>query len=405
MGPVSTAAVRALAALALALSGCGFLISTVRDAVDGASGGGGGELLEGQHARGSTSGGGRAHAISCGAASQSPQRVYEFTAPRADVFVFDSTTSDYDGVLAIYDAHGSELGCNDDHGGTRASQVTLSLSEGDRVRVVQGGYSGRAGHYELWVQGSGAALTAGGPRPPAAALQESTQTSGDTAGLASIPGLDCPPAGPMQEWTFTPSADGSYLVQVDASYDAYLGVFAAQDSISLACNDDSGGSVTRSRAIVPMMQGSTYRVVVGGAGGQSGTYVLSAQPMPTSTALRVDRPLFFEGGGTDDEPNLCGVPDGSVDRSFVFSPPGEAFYSIYADTMGTLVVSDGRRVIACLSLDPARRAGLLLKGGHRYRLTLELSAPDGQAHAMLVQRVRPDDADWRSAPLMMPAAP
>lgn len=73
--------------------------------------------------------------------------------------------------------------------------------------------------------------------------------------------------------------------------------------------------------------------------------------------------------------------------------------------MGTLVVSDGRRVIACLSLDPARRAGLLLKGGHRYRLTLELSSPDGQAHAMLVQRVRPDDADWRSAPLMMPAAP
>lgn len=234
--------------------------------------------------------------------------MYEFLAPRTDVFVFDSTTSDYDGVLAIYDTHGAELGCNDDYGGTRASQITLSLSEGDSVRVVQGGYSGRAGHYELWVQGSGAALEASGQRAPAAALPESTQTSGDTAGLAPIAGLDCPPAGPMQDWTFTPSADGTYLVQVDASYDAYLAVFAEQDRVSLACNDDSGGSVTRSRAIVPMMHGTTYRVVVGGAGGQSGTYVVSAQPMPTSTALRVDRPLFFAAGGTDDEPNCAASP-------------------------------------------------------------------------------------------------
>ncbi|MDQ3032025.1 MAG: hypothetical protein M3Y87_06385 [Myxococcota bacterium] len=90
--------------------------------------------------------------ISCGSAGQAPQRAFEFTAPGDGYYAFESRTRDYDGVLAIWDPNGQELGCNDDAGSTRRSRIDLLLVEGQTVEIIQGGYSGAAGTFELQVR-------------------------------------------------------------------------------------------------------------------------------------------------------------------------------------------------------------------------------------------------------------
>ena len=47
-----------------------------------------------------TSGSPSRHAITCGSASGSPQNEHLFVAPAGGTYDFDSTTTDYDGVLA-----------------------------------------------------------------------------------------------------------------------------------------------------------------------------------------------------------------------------------------------------------------------------------------------------------------
>lgn len=389
-----------LAVLALALfftPGCGFLFVTIVGAVQGT----GGPLHESGHVQGRTTGSFSRRSISCGAASSSPQVEHAFVAPRGGTYTFDSTTSDYDGVIAVFDASGVELACNDDHGSTRASEVVVTLAEGQAVTVVQGGYAGGAGSFELWVTGSGGGtLTlADGtvvPAPPAAPPQPlpvSASVQGDTTGLGAIAGVSCPPMSPMQEWAFTAPADGAYVFQVDSNYDAYLGVLDDAGT-ALACNDDFG-STTHARVTVELAQGQTARVVVGGYSSQSGAYSLTAVGASTGGRLTAGQPVLFAASATSSEPDVCGAYAGSVDRTFTFSPRAEAFYAFSLDTSAILVVSDGRHETACLPLDGTRRAGLVLKAGRTYRFVLELGASDGQSHTFSIDRVDPDAADWQ----------
>lgn len=88
--------------------------------------------------------------VGCGSRS-APQRGFEFTAPGDGFYVFESRTRDFDGVLAIWDPAGRELGCNDDAGSTRRSRVELLLVEGQTVEVIQGSYGSGAGTFELQV--------------------------------------------------------------------------------------------------------------------------------------------------------------------------------------------------------------------------------------------------------------
>ncbi|UJR86567.1 hypothetical protein [Sandaracinus amylolyticus] len=392
MGRVSAAIV-----IALAVSGCSFVVSAIRGAVESSSTGT--TLVESQRVRGSTRGGPSGlRAITCGNASGSPMRSFAFVAPRSATYVFESATSDYDGVLAVWDPSAGELGCNDDYSSTRASQVTVTLRAGQAVEVVQGGYSGAAGGFEIWVNG-GAAVAAPeptevGPPAPPQALAAGTSVQGDTRFRAPIPGIDCPPVGPMQEWTFTATEDGAQMFQVQADYDACLGVVPEGSATSMACNDDHG-DVTRSQVVVDVVAGVTYRVIVGGLSGRSGTYTLTSTALATGGPITVGQPVFFSSGAASSQPDRCGAPAGSVDRTFTFRPPAEAFYAIQTDAPGWLVVSDGRRVLACVSLAGQRRAGLALKPGHRYEIVIELGASDGGAHFVSVERVAPEAPEWR----------
>lgn len=395
-------------ALASSTSGCGWLLTTIASATRGPPR----PLSESEHVSGRTSGGWSRRAISCGAAASSPQNEHAFVAPSAGSYTFDSTTSDYDGVIAVFDANGLELACNDDHGSTRQSEVVVPLAEGQAVTVVQGGYAGGSGSYQLWVTGAagggptGQLVLADGtvldvePAQPPQELPLGASVMGDTTGLGAIGGVSCPPTSPMQEWRFTAPQDGSFVFQVDSSYDAYLGVLDDQGT-ALGCNDDFEGT-THARVVAELAQGSVVRVVVGGFSSQSGNYSLTAVPISSGGALTLGQPVLFAAGTTSSEPDVCGAQLGSVDRTFTFTPRTEAFYAFTSDATGILVIGDGRRTAACIPLAPDRRAGFVLKAGHRYSLVLELGYPDGTAHTFAIDRVSPDAPDWQVPPQAPP---
>lgn len=108
-------------------------------------------VLRSQRVASSTHGMPPIRPVSCGSAGGAPQRGFEFTAPGDGIYAFESRTRDYDGVLSIWDPSGRELGCNDDAGSTRRSRIDLLLVEGQTVEIVQSGYSGAAGTFELQV--------------------------------------------------------------------------------------------------------------------------------------------------------------------------------------------------------------------------------------------------------------
>jgi hypothetical protein len=204
----------------------------------------------------------------------------------------------------------------------------------------------------------------------------------------------------MQEWRFTAPADGSYLFQVDANYDAYLGVTDDVGS-QLGCNDDFT-STTSSRVAVDLAAGAIVRVVVGGFSSQSGSYSLTAVAISAGGVLTLAQPVLFSPGTSSSEPDVCGAAVGSVDRTFTFTPRAEAFYAFTTDVNAILVIGDGRRTAACIPLSPDRRAGFVLKAGHRYSFVLELGYPDGMAHTFAIDRVDPDAPDWQVPPQPIP---
>lgn len=123
--------------------------------------GGGGALRVGELARGNTAGGADQHTPACGSRPGSPDERWTFTAPASGQYTFHVDADDFDSVLALYDAQGRELACNDDFGNLRASRVEVPLSAGDTVVVVVDGFQGASGSYQLRVAPAGAL----GPSP------------------------------------------------------------------------------------------------------------------------------------------------------------------------------------------------------------------------------------------------
>ena len=81
---------------------------------------------------------------SCGGAGG--EQVFQFTAPEANTFIFDTNDSQYDTLIYARRACGSdaeEIQCDDDGGLTQlASRVDLDLDEGDTIFLYIDGYSG-----------------------------------------------------------------------------------------------------------------------------------------------------------------------------------------------------------------------------------------------------------------------
>lgn len=101
-----------------------------------------------QSIMGDNTGLGDDHFTSCGNGGGEDE-LYEFTAPFAGTYVFDTFGTAYDTILAVLDSCGGvELACNDDTM-VLQSQVMVPLAAGQTVIIVVDGYSGSVGPFIL----------------------------------------------------------------------------------------------------------------------------------------------------------------------------------------------------------------------------------------------------------------
>ncbi len=76
----------------------------------------------------------------CAGSFGAPERTFEFTAPEAGTYVFDTLGSSFDTVLAVFDGcDGAEIDCNDDTEGV-LSEVQLDMDAEETVLLVIDGY-------------------------------------------------------------------------------------------------------------------------------------------------------------------------------------------------------------------------------------------------------------------------
>ncbi|WOD37667.1 pre-peptidase C-terminal domain-containing protein [Nodosilinea sp. E11] len=75
---------------------------------------------------------------------------FEGTAGQTMTITLDST--DFDPVLTLRDAEGTEIAFNDDFGGTLNSKITITLPADGTYTVVARSFSGQGGDYDLVVR-------------------------------------------------------------------------------------------------------------------------------------------------------------------------------------------------------------------------------------------------------------
>lgn len=118
-----------------------------------------GGLVVGQEVQGNTALGTDSSTPSCHRAAGSPEQTWSFTAPADGTYRFHVDAS-YDAVLAIHTPDGAELGCNDDYGNRRTSEVAATLVGGRTYAVVVDGFRGQSGAYRLRVDEGAPAASA-----------------------------------------------------------------------------------------------------------------------------------------------------------------------------------------------------------------------------------------------------
>ncbi len=204
---------------------------------------------------------------SCGGASTADTFV-TWTAPATDTFVFDTVGSVADTTLWVAEetCDGAELACDTDTFGTD-SQVTLSLSRGDRV--VVGIEAAGAWTLSAW-QGDCPAYTIGD------ALAVTGSTTVSTTDLTSGVCTSDPESVVTLRW-ITPSSD-TWTFSTDGSdFDTILALYEDTcDGDEIDCNDDiTGGEVGGPSEISTWLSaGDVVTIAVGGYGGDTGAYVL-----------------------------------------------------------------------------------------------------------------------------------
>ena len=325
---------------ALALSGCSVILGAIFGGESGmAVGAQAGSISVGSTVSGDSRTGADRFTPTCGSASGSPEQVWTFVPPVTATYqlIVDST---YDGVLAIYDSAGTQIICDDDDGSTRRSRVEQVLQAGVSYLVVVDGYHGQTGTYSLTTSMLGGAVdttTTTITTPPTApvAIALGQRVHATTSG-----GLDTrtPPCGsqagsPDAVFSFTPPADGTYIVRVTSDYDGTLAVYDASAAL-VGCNDDDG-STRASRVSAVMSASSRYELVVDGYYGASGSFTIWVEGVTTTVGGTIAAGQIVSGstiGAADSRTPGCGSQAGSGDQSWRFTPPVTATYRVHVDS-------------------------------------------------------------------------
>lgn len=190
----------------------------------------------------------------------------------------------------------------------------------------------------------------------AIAMSAATLYTVNTAGATSTgdPTPSCASFGKGVWYTFTPAANGQITISTCTSdYNTVLSVYTGSCGALLAvsggCNDDNGVSCTGSRASVtfPGTAGTTYRILAGGYGGDSGNLRISATNAVTATAWQEAQVSFNIGASiARTTTNLIHIVDSTNDRLLTLDTASGTFISSIR-LHGKLAFSG----LMCFSLD------------------------------------------------------
>lgn len=201
-------------------------------------------------------------------------QLFVFSAPAAGRYIFDTTGSDYNTVLAALSPDCTERACNDDANGTRQSRLELDLAAGEVVYLLIDGVGGSSGTFALNISRP--------PAPPmciAADLGSAVPQSktGSTTGQPDSVAAPCgDPGGPDVAFSFTaPSARQYTFDTVGSDFDTVLHVHSDCTTAAIGCNDDGPSTGTQSLLTLSLDAGQQVVIVVDGFGDASGSVVLN----------------------------------------------------------------------------------------------------------------------------------
>ncbi|MBI2895445.1 MAG: hypothetical protein HYY06_17955 [Deltaproteobacteria bacterium] len=249
-----------------------------------------GTIALGQTAQGSTSGAPHALRPSCVPSSTAGEHVWRFT-PSATGSYRVAVSAEYDSALAVLDG-ASEVACNDDSGGARASEVIVTLTAGRTYDVVVDGYAQATGAYRLTIA-EGAATTPATPAPnagDASRIAERCQAAPLLAGGHRSDTLDANVA------SFATScggggAGGDVVYRIDvpqpstvtvsevSEFDAVLELRGSCTAAVVACVDDAPDR--RHTAVTAQVGAGTYYLIVDTfSAGMAGPFTLDVAVTP-----------------------------------------------------------------------------------------------------------------------------
>jgi len=291
----------------------------------------------------------------CGTSDTTPDVWYTFqngaTVGTVTVTTCDTATNQ-DTVVSVYTgACGAltQIGCNDDTGGTCALRSTVTIANAPanqlyRVRVS--GYNGITGAFTIRATG-----TAGGATPPA--NNDCANRAGIGLGATAFTTVNATTDGPTHAgclyfgnnqitndvWYNHPSqAAGRLLISTcnDVTFDSKIAVYRNSgctnfDARLINCIDDTATCGTTTKVIVPVGPGQNYTLRIGGYNGATGTgnvtltrFCVADTDDGTGTGfpdggVGIEDLLYFLGLynsgsilGDCDDGSGTGVPDGGI---------------------------------------------------------------------------------------------
>ena len=227
----------ALAAVAGLLVGCSPLLGLLVRAAESASAGEE-TIAVGQRIESSTRDAPDRWRPPCGAPDGGGDRGYALRVPEDGTYRIE-VQARFDSVVALFDADGRPIACNDDSGRTTHSMLEHALEAGRAYVVVVDGFRGATGDFELRVE----RVVAPAADELGEALELGRWARGDTRGRGDgfTPPCGSEAGSPDQLWTFTPDEAGTYTFSVRAGYDAVLAVYppVGEGDAPVACTDDT----------------------------------------------------------------------------------------------------------------------------------------------------------------------
>lgn len=201
-----------------------------------------------------------------------PEVLHTFLALEDGTYVFDARGPEFDPVLSVMDAIScGELACNDDFQSLNP-RVVVDMFAGQQVVVSVDSLGGQGSFYDLDINQffraeCGAFIGSDVP------LEVEGSTFNAFNGFV-------PPCGPSDAGdavlTFVAPQTRDYHIDTSGSdFDTMLAILDADcGGLLLACNDDIGTNSDAAQIDIPLEEGQQISIIVDGANGEEGDYVL-----------------------------------------------------------------------------------------------------------------------------------